>query len=153
MPTEEHNSDRPHQSVSQGVLAMMPPLRILATTVGAALLVCGLLFAYASSPAWAAIITVNSLADDADGADGECTLREAITAANTDTASGTATGECATGSGDDEYIRITGDGALDGEPNRGVARPFDQHRASWTKGRSVNGQAGERGRLQDLHRL
>jgi CSLREA domain-containing protein len=80
----------------------MPPFKILATTVGAALLVLGLLFAYASSPAWAAIITVNSLADDADGADGECTLREAITAANDDTASGTATGECAAGSGDDE---------------------------------------------------
>jgi CSLREA domain-containing protein len=63
--------------------------------------VCGLLFAYASSPAWAADITVNSLADDADGADGECTLREAITAANTDTTSGTATGECAPGSGND----------------------------------------------------
>ena len=84
------------------VQARMHPLRILATTVGAALLVCGLLFAFASSPAWAAIITVNSLADDADGTDGECTLREAITAANTDTASGTATGECATGSGDDQ---------------------------------------------------
>ena len=63
---------------------------------------CGLLFAYASSPAWAAIITVNSIADDADGTDGECTLREAITAANTDTASGPATGECAAGSGDDD---------------------------------------------------
>jgi CSLREA domain-containing protein len=95
MPTEEHNSDRPHQVVTQGVLDLMPPLKIMAATAGAALLVCGLLFAYLSSPAWAATITVNSLADDADGADGECTLREAITAANTDTASGTATGECA----------------------------------------------------------
>jgi CSLREA domain-containing protein len=73
----------------------MHRLKVLATTVGAALLVCGLLFAYASSSAWAAIITVDSVADDADGTDGECTLREAITAANTDTASGTATGECA----------------------------------------------------------
>ena len=79
----------------------MPPLKILATTVGAALLVWGLLFAYVSSPAWAADITVNSLADDADGTDGECTLREAISAANTDTASGTASGECAKGDGDD----------------------------------------------------
>ena len=52
-------------------------------------------------PAQAATITVNSLADDADGADGECTLREAITAANTDTASGAADGECAQGSQDD----------------------------------------------------
>jgi CSLREA domain-containing protein len=102
MPTEDQRNDRPHRVVRQGVLALMPPFKILATTVGAALLVLGLLFAYASSPAWAAIITVNSLADDADGADGECTLREAITAANDDTASGTATGECAAGSGDDE---------------------------------------------------
>jgi CSLREA domain-containing protein len=101
MPTEEQNSiGRSHRGVSQGVLALalMPPLKILATTVGVALLVWGLLFAYLSSPAWAATITVNSLADDADGADGECTLREAITSANTDTASGTATGECAAGS-------------------------------------------------------
>jgi CSLREA domain-containing protein len=76
------------------------PLKILAS-VGAALLVWGLLFAYASSPAQAATITVNSLADDADPNDGECTLREAITAANTDTASGAADAECAAGSGDD----------------------------------------------------
>ena len=81
MPTEDHNSGRPHQVVPQGVLALMPPLKILVTNVGAALFVWGLLFAYLSSPAWAADITVNSLADDADGADGECTLREAITSA------------------------------------------------------------------------
>ena len=115
MPTEDQRSDRSSQSVPQGVLARMRPLKILATTVGAALLVWGLLFAYASSPAWAAIITVNSLADDADGTDGECTLREAITAANTDTASGTATGECAAGSGDDGIdIGLTGTVQLTG---------------------------------------
>jgi len=79
----------------------MHPFKMLAA-VGAVFLVWGLLFAYASSPAWAATITVNSLADDADGADGECTLREAITAANTDMASGAAAGECEVGSGDDE---------------------------------------------------
>jgi CSLREA domain-containing protein len=82
-------------------LALMHRLKVVAPTVGAALLVCGLLLAYASSPAQAATITVNSLADDADGTDGECTLREAITSANTDTSSGTATGECTAGSGDD----------------------------------------------------
>ena len=82
------------------VLALMHPLRILAT-VGTALLVWGLLFAYASSPAWASTITVDSLADDADGTDGDCTLREAITSANTDTTSGAAAGECAKGSGED----------------------------------------------------
>lgn len=50
--------------------------------------------------AYAAGITVNSTADViAD--DGQCTLREAITAANTDTASGLMAGECTAGNGDD----------------------------------------------------
>jgi len=49
----------------------------------------------------ASTITVNSTNDDIDPADGECTLREAITAANTDTASGATAGECAVGSGAD----------------------------------------------------
>ena len=74
-----------------------------------------------ASPAQAAIITVNSTADDADPTDGECTLREAITSANTDTASGTATGECAAGSGEDGIdIGLTGTVNLTG----GVAGPF-----------------------------
>jgi CSLREA domain-containing protein len=76
------------------------PLKMLAA-VGVALLLWGLLLAYGASPAQAATITVNSLADGTDGTDGECTLREAITAANTDTASGAAAGECSAGSGDD----------------------------------------------------
>lgn len=46
----------------------------------------------------ASTITVNSLADAANGTDGLCTLREAITAANTNTASGAVAGECAAGS-------------------------------------------------------
>ena len=48
----------------------------------------------------AGTITVNSQADTVSN-DGECTLREAIIAANTDTASGAAVGECAAGSGVD----------------------------------------------------
>jgi len=48
----------------------------------------------------AATITVNSTSD-AVANDGKCTLREAITAANSDTASGGAVGECAAGSGAD----------------------------------------------------
>ncbi len=52
-------------------------------------------------PAQAAgTIVVNSTADD-QANDGECTLREAIIAANTDTASGASVGECAAGSGVD----------------------------------------------------
>jgi CSLREA domain-containing protein len=43
-------------------------------------------------------ITVNSVADVANGTDGLCTLREAITAANNDAASGALPGECAAGS-------------------------------------------------------
>src|SRR5215208_4800175 len=74
------------------------PLKILAA-VGAAFLVWGLVLAYASSPAQAATITVNST-DDVAANDGKCTLREAITSANTNTASG----GCVTGSGDDTII-------------------------------------------------
>ncbi len=96
MPTEEQRSDRPPQVVPQGVLALMPPLKILAPSVGVALLVWVLLFVYVSSPAWAATITVNST-DDPGVDDAQCTLREAITSANTDTAFG----GCVAGSGDD----------------------------------------------------
>ena len=51
----------------------------------------------AADPAAAATITVNSVADDQDGSDGECTLREAITSANSNLASGVAVGECVAG--------------------------------------------------------
>ena len=50
------------------------------------------------TPAHAASIVVNSSADTVAD-DGFCTLREAITAANTDTASGAMLGECSAGSG------------------------------------------------------
>jgi len=60
---------------------------------------------------WAATITFNSTADNAAN-DGVCTLREAITAANTDTASGAAAGECAAGAGADDIVfNIPGAGA------------------------------------------
>jgi CSLREA domain-containing protein len=76
------------------------PLKI-AAAVGAAFLVWGLVLAYASSPASAADITVDSTADTVAD-DGACTLREAITSANTDpTTSVPADGECANGSGAD----------------------------------------------------
>ncbi len=56
----------------------------------------------------AATLTVNSIADTAAN-DGVCTLREAITSANTDTASGAAAGECAAGSGTDTItFSVTG---------------------------------------------
>ena len=54
-------------------------------------------------------ITVNSLSDAANGNDGLCTLREAITAANTNTASGAVAGECAAGSSSSsDTISLTG---------------------------------------------
>jgi CSLREA domain-containing protein len=53
-----------------------------------------------------AAITINSTADVAAD-DGQCTLREAIVAANTDTASGGAPGECAAGNGGDT-VDLTG---------------------------------------------
>jgi CSLREA domain-containing protein len=54
-------------------------------------------------------ITVNSTADAADANDGLCTLREAITAANANTGSGAAAGECVAGSDTDaDTISLTG---------------------------------------------
>jgi CSLREA domain-containing protein len=59
------------------------------------------------SPVSAGSILVNSTLDiEAD--DGWCTLREAIKAANTDTSSGAAVGECAAGSGEDVITLPTG---------------------------------------------
>lgn len=46
----------------------------------------------------AATITVNSLSDATNSSDGLCTLREAIAAANSNTASGAVAGECVAGS-------------------------------------------------------
>ena len=46
----------------------------------------------------ATIITVNSLSDAVNSTDGLCTLREAVTAANTNAASGASAGECVAGS-------------------------------------------------------
>jgi CSLREA domain-containing protein len=52
------------------------------------------------STAWgAATIDVNITTDVLSPSDGKCSLREATVAANTDTASGAATGECVAGSG------------------------------------------------------
>jgi CSLREA domain-containing protein len=56
----------------------------------------GALFFAATAAAGGATITVNSIADVAAN-DGQCTLREAIIAANTNTASGALPGECAAG--------------------------------------------------------
>ncbi len=54
----------------------------------------------------AATITVNSTAD-AIGDDGQCTLREAMIAANTNTPSGAAAGECAAGSAGMDVIAFS----------------------------------------------
>ena len=66
-------------------------------------------------------ITVNSTADVEDSSDGLCTLREVITAANSDTASGATAGECAAGSASDsDTISLTG---LTGTITLGSALP------------------------------
>jgi CSLREA domain-containing protein len=72
----------------------------------ASLAVAGLLAALAPA-SLAATITVNSTNDDEDGNDADCTLREAIVAANNDTASGpspSATTECLAGLGTDTIV-------------------------------------------------
>jgi CSLREA domain-containing protein len=53
------------------------------------------------TPAYAAGVVVNTNSDTVNANDGLCSLREAITAANTNTASGPAAGECSAGSGAD----------------------------------------------------
>jgi CSLREA domain-containing protein len=106
MPTEDQRSDRPHPGVPQSVLALMPPHKISAPTVGVALLVWGLLFAYVSSPAWANTINVDTLADE-QNTNTQCSLREAIINANADDQSGSS--DCEPGIGDDVInIGVTG---------------------------------------------
>ena len=69
--------------------------------VRARLLVFSLAVAAVAIPsARAATIVVNGTGDTSAN-DGKCTLHEAILAANTDTASGAAAGECIAGSGAD----------------------------------------------------
>lgn len=60
------------------------------------LLMLGCMFIFRSSGVSAATIVVNSTADSATDT-GECTLREAVIAANTNTPSGITVGECAAG--------------------------------------------------------
>lgn len=66
-----------------------------------------------AASAWSATITVNSTADTVAN-DGVCTLREAIIAANTNTASGALSGECVAGQafpvGDTIFFNIPGPG-------------------------------------------
>lgn len=77
------------------------------TAIG--VLVGVLLSAFAS----AATITVNSVSDTAAN-DGACTLREAITASNTNTASGGAAGECAAGAAGLDTIQFNITAGCDG---------------------------------------
>ncbi|HKY63165.1 MAG TPA: CSLREA domain-containing protein [bacterium] len=69
------------------------------------------LLALWSTELTAATITVSS-ASDAVANDGVCTLREAITAANSNTASGAAAGECPAGTADDTIAFAIGSGAV-----------------------------------------
>jgi CSLREA domain-containing protein len=82
---------------------------VLKTSLGVMLLlVVGVAFEHPHLVHAASTITVNSTADTTAD-DGECTLREAIIAANDDTESGTTPGECIAGSGADTIeFNITG---------------------------------------------
>jgi CSLREA domain-containing protein len=60
----------------------------------------------------AATIVVNSLSDVANANDGLCTLREAITAANTNAAAGVVVGECAAGSSGLDAIVFSVNGSI-----------------------------------------
>jgi CSLREA domain-containing protein len=66
------------------------------------------------SPAAAATTIVVTTTDDVVADDGACSLREAVTAANTDTASGATPGECPAGSGSDVIELAQATYVLDG---------------------------------------
>ena len=68
-----------------------------------------LAFTVLAAPSSAQIVVTSTV--DVVGDDGACTLREAIVAANTDSASGASAGECAAGSGADEVRIATPPGA------------------------------------------
>src|SRR5689334_17979045 len=89
--------------------ARMGRVLCLGAALALVLLTVGLGFGLGERPSTvqaAGPILVNSLADvTAD--DGQCTLREAITAAETNTASGTQPGECAAGSSSPDTIAFS----------------------------------------------
>ena len=86
-----------------------------------------------SGTAHAATITVNT-ATDVVANDGQCSLREAITAANTDTASGATGGECAAGSGDDTITLPLGTYtlAISGASEDKLEALFNEERRTFT---------------------
>lgn len=84
---------------------------LIRTRIRALVCAISILFAINTSEAVRAAgstIAVNSTLDVANGNDGFCTLREAITAANSNTASGATAGECAAGASDSDTIILTG---------------------------------------------
>src|SRR5215218_97572 len=122
----------------------MRPLALLVWAVVAA----SVMMVVLASPAQANTITVNSLADDADGTDGECTLREAITSANTDASSGTATGECTAGSGDD-VIEIGGPGSAQFTVRRNTGGDYRIFRVGSGAEVSLSGMTMTNGKTDD----
>src|SRR5215471_12845789 len=97
------------------------------------LLITTLVIAFVTSLT-AATITVNST-NDIQANDGQCTLREAIIAANTNTASGGMAGECAAGSaGLDNIVFNVGSG----NPQINVSGTFP----TITEPVSINGNTG-----------
>ena len=82
-----------------------------------------------------ASITVNTTDDVVDGNDGKCSFREALFAANFDSASGAAGGECAAGNGDDTIsIIATGTINLSSRPSCNIL----QHDYCGSRLESVN---------------
>jgi len=68
-------------------------------------------------------ITVNTAADGAPADDGVCTLREAIIAANDNTASGATGGECAAGGSGTDTIEFSAPYAITLDPAQGSLMP------------------------------
>ncbi|HYX29181.1 MAG TPA: CSLREA domain-containing protein [Pyrinomonadaceae bacterium] len=82
--------------MSQSTLSRVRPRTLFVISICTVLVVVALVWNRAQRAA--TTIVVNSTSDVVNPSDGLCTLREAITAANTNTASGAVAGECAAGS-------------------------------------------------------
>ncbi len=102
----QRESDWTHRALRvQGTLAQLPRRRAVHLAVAA------LLVLQQPVALWAATITVTGF-DSTVADEGVCTLREAITAANTNIASGATPGECPAGDVGPDTVELTGDVTL-----------------------------------------
>ncbi|MDX6727620.1 MAG: fibronectin-binding autotransporter adhesin, partial [Baekduia sp.] len=104
-----------------------------------------------ASSACAATINVDVRNDVVSSTDGHCSLREAVTAANTDTASGTTAGECPRGdAGGDVVVLAAGDPYVLTTANGGALRITSSLTISGPGAANTTIDAGATSRVLDV---